>query len=186
MFKKILGSIALAAVAATVMVAPSYAARAQGGGQTLVLNPGGGRNLSGNDGISIVFNGIANGGGFTSANLDVGDVTVPQTGSDQVYFAGTSQWCCWSGVSPVLSIGGTLYGEMNAAADGQDGGGISWNSVTVTASSGAKELIANGSDYMINSTATGDATATILYSLTRDGLAFTVERVISYQNPDNW
>jgi hypothetical protein len=187
LFKKILGSIALAAIAATVAVAPSYAANSQGGGQTLVLNPGGGRSLVGDDGIAMVFNGVVLGNGFTSADSEVGDVYVSQTGSDQAYFAGVSQWCCWSGVAPVLNIGGTLYGDMSAAAGFNGvGGSTSWNSVTVTASTGAKEIIANGSDAAISSTAKGDATATIVYSVTHNSRTFTVERDITYNNPDTW
>lgn len=180
-----MGTIALAAVASVATVVPSYAYESQGGGETIVLNPGGGRNASGNDGIAIVFNGKAGGAGFTPTDSD--PIFVPITGSDQVYFAGTPQWCCWSGVSPVLNIGGTLYGEMSAAANFEDyAGATSFDSVTVTASTGAKEIIENGSDAAITSTATGDATATIVYSVNLDGLTYSINRAITYHHPDNW
>jgi hypothetical protein len=130
----------------------------------------------------MVFNGRQDGGGIsTEASLQV-----PLTGSDQLYFAGTSQWCCWSGVAPILNIGGALYGEGSANAENEGPGGTSWDSVTVTASTGAKELIANGELDQITSTATGDATATIVYSVNHGGRTFTVERDITYNNPDNW
>lgn len=189
--RKIIGSVALAAIAVVVSVSPSFGYGSQGGGQTLVLNPGGGRDLDGTDGLAIVFNGVSGGAGFTSANTDVTNTYVSATGSDQVYFAGTSQWCCWSGVSPVLNIGGTLYGEMNSAAEDSESvdyyaGATSFDSITVTASSGAKELIANGSDAAISSSVTGDATATIVYSISHGGRTYTINRAITYHHPDNW
>ena len=76
------------------------------------------------------------------------------------------------------------YGEAQAAGDG--GSAVSWDSVTVVDSTGAKELIANGSDAAISSTATGNATADIRYSVTVSGRTYTVDREITYTYPNTY
>ena len=183
--KKILSGAALAAIAAASFAAPSFAVNSQGGAASVVLNPGGSRLANGSDGIVIVINGYSGGAAVAvdDGNPETSDMTVPATGSDQVYFAQVPQWCC-SGVSPILNIGGIAYGEAQAAGDG--GSAVSWDSVTVVDSTGAKELIANGSDAAISSTATGNATADIRYSVTVSGRTYTVDREITYTYPNTY
>lgn len=185
MFKKILGSVALSALAAATFATPALAAGGQGGAATVVLNPGGAREADGSDGIVIIINGLSEGAGISldDGNDDTSGMYVSANGSDQVYFAQVPQWCC-SGVGPVLNVGGTAIGEAQAAGD--TGTGESWDSITVVASSGAKELIANGSTAEISSSATGNASATIRYSETIGGLTYTIDREISYTFPNTY
>jgi MYXO-CTERM domain-containing protein len=181
--KKIMGGLALAAVSAMVVAAPSYAAGSQGGAATVVLNPGGARLANGSDGIVVIINGLADGAGITldDGNDNTSNMSVSADGSDQVYFAQVPQWCC-SGVAPVLNIGGTAIGEAQAVASS----GTSWDSITVVSTSGAKELIANGSTDPISSDDTGNATAEILYSVVVGGRTYTVNREISYTYPNTY
>lgn len=175
----------LAALSLATLATPAVAAGGQGGSATVVLNPGGARLADGSDGIVMIFTGLQGGAGIVldDGNEDTDDMTVSTSGSDQVYFAQVPQWCC-SGVSPVLNIGGTAYGEAQAAGD--SGLGTSWDSITVVSSTGAKEIIANGSTDAISSSATGDATAEIRYSVTIEGLTYTVDREISYTFPNTY
>lgn len=161
-----------------LMVLPStvHASESQGGGEAVVINPGGGRLADGSDGIAAVFNGAADLGTDTN--------TVPTTGSDQIFYANTSQWCC-SGGGLMLSIGGTAYGEAGAAADEDS---PSFDSIAVTAVSGSARKINNGvADNSIQAlTNTGDGSATIKYEVTHGGRLYRVTRVISYQYPDKF
>ena len=184
MLKKILGGAALAAIAATSFAAPSFAFGSQGGAATVVLNPGGARLANGSDGIVIILNGLEGGAAVDVDDLndETDNMEVSANGSDQVYFAQVPQWCC-SGVSPVLNIGGTVIGEAQAV--GNNGvADSSWDSITVVSSTGAKELIANGSTDAVSSTATGNATAELRYSVDIDGRTYTVDREISYTYPN--
>ncbi len=161
-----------------LMVLPStgQAAESQGGGEAVVINPGGGRLADGSDGIASVFNGAADLGNDTN--------TVSETGSDQIFYANTSQWCCGGG-GLVLAIGGTAYGEAGAASDENL---TSFDSIAVTAVSGSARKINNGvADNSIQAlTNTGDGSATIKYEITHGGRLYRVTRVVSYQYPDKY
>ena len=186
MIKKVLGGVALAALAASTFATPALAFGGQGGAATVVLNPGGARLADGSDGIVMIFNGLEDGAGVAvdDGNDETADMVVSQSGSDQVYFAQVPQWCCATGVGPMLTIGSTAVGEANALSNLAVG--QSWDSITVVDSTGAKELIANGSTAAISSTTTGNATAEILYSVNLDGLTYTVTREITYTFPNSY
>lgn len=185
MFKRILGGAVLAALSIASFATPALAAGSQGGAATVVLNPGGARLANGSDGIVIILSGLGDGAAIAldDGNSGTDDMEVSDDGSDQVYFAQVPQWCC-SGVSPVLNIGGVAYGEAQAAGDG--GAGISWDSITVVSTTGADELIANGSTAAITSNDTGNATAEILYSVAIDSAVYTVRREITYTYPNTY
>lgn len=186
MFKKALGIGALAALASASFASPALAYGGQGGAGTVVLNPGGARLADGSDGIVMIFNGLSGGAGVAvdDGNDDTADMSVTQDGSDQVYFAQVPQWCCNTGVGPVLLIGSTAVGEASALSN--NGAGQSWDSITVVSTTGADETIANGSLDAISSTDTGDATAEILYSVVVGGRTYTVTREISYTYPNSY
>jgi len=180
--KKVLGGAVIATLSLMSLATPALAVGGQGGAATVVLNPGGARLANGSDGIVMVFNGLEAGAAISvdDGNEDTDSMEVSASGSDQVYFAQVPQWCCSTGVSPVLNIGGEAYGEAMF-------GESSWTSITVVSTSGANELIANGSTAAITTTTTGNATAEILYSVTLDGsLTYTVKREISYTYPNTY
>jgi LPXTG-motif cell wall-anchored protein len=180
--KKVVGGAVIAALSLVSLATPALAVGGQGGAATVVLNPGGARLANGSDGIVMVFNGLGTGAAISvdDGNDETDAMEVSVSGSDQVYFAQVPQWCCGTGVSPVLNINGVSYGEAMF-------GESSWDSITVVSTSGANELIANGSTAAITSTTTGNATAEILYSVTLDGsLTYTVKREISYTYPNTY
>lgn len=189
MIKKIIGGAILAALSLATISSPALAGNTQGGAGTLVLNPGGARLADGSDGIVITLNGVEDGAAMTGVETDEGIPSNEATGSDNVYFAQTDQWCC-SGVSPMLSIGGDLYGEAGPVNNTD---GFSWTSIEILSSTGAKETIANGSAAAITSTETGNATASIRYTVFIEGatesdpdLTYTVTRDITYTYPNTY
>lgn len=168
------------AVLGMVITAPNMAmaADSQGGGEAVVINPGGGQLPDGSDGMSAVFNG-AEGLGYNS------DLTVPNTGSDQIFVAGTTQWCCGGG-GMVLAIGSTAYGEAGAATNSSLS---SFTSIEVVSVSGAAVKITNGnaSDTALASyTQKGNATATLRYTVNHGGRDYIVLREISYTFPNKY
>lgn len=158
-----------AAVVATASLAlmplTALGAGSQNGTDMVVLNPGGGQLQAGPDGIQIIFNAA-------------GD---PETGSDQIYFAGVDNWCCGGG-GPVLNVGGTPIGEAGAADYSNFD---SWDSVAISNTTGAFQRVAAGSE-TITSTQTGNATATLTYTATVDSLVYTVVRAVTYTYPDHF
>ena len=150
-------------------ISPAFADSSQGGEDMVILNPGGGQETDGSDGLRMVFN----------SNEDEG----PELGSDQVYFTGaeTDNWCC-SGAGPVLAVGSTAFGEAGAAANEEL---TSWDSIVVSGLTGAQETVAAGSGSG-SSTTTGDAGATITYTIAVGLLSYEVERVITYTYPNNY
>jgi hypothetical protein len=171
---KTMVSALIAALAMTFAgpVSPVYSNSSQGGQPMVILNPGGGTQASGSDGLRMVFNG----------NTDLAS----STGSDQVYFGNLRQWCC-GGAGPVLAVGSAAYGEAGAA---RNSGLASWTSVLVSGLTGAQETVAAGSGSG-SSTATGNAGATITYTIDVGTapdpvLSYVVTRAISYVHPNNY
>lgn len=100
-------SLILALIAGLV-IAPAAAAAPSTDIGEIVVNPTGGSAPDGSDGLRIVVNEAS-------------------SGYDQVYYAGTRQYCCSAG-APMLSIGGTLFGQAYAA----QGASNLWNSMAAT------------------------------------------------------
>lgn len=180
--KRAIALVVATAFAATVAVqGTAQASQTQSGGAAVVLNPGGGVNPDGSDGLVLVVNGAA-GLGKTSPNPDF-TLEVEEDGSDQLFFAGTPQWCCSTGSGPTLNIGGTLYGNSGAA---DDSGITPWDSISVVSTGGAAITVPNGDPTYWTSTSTGDATATIRYQITVNSLLYQVDRAITYTYPKNY
>jgi len=163
---KILKAISFMVLALFILPAsPATAGGSQGTQGAIIINPGGGLQSNGSDGIKIVINGLS--------------PLSPFTGSDQLWFASTYQWCC-GGTSPMLNVGGQLFGEAGAAT-----GSTSWNSISLISSSGALETLSVGSGTSASS-ATGNATSLIRYVAIKNSLNYIVDRSISYVYPNNF
>jgi hypothetical protein len=124
------------------------------------INPGGGAETDGSDGIRILMNG------------DESTTPHGQLGQDQLFFADTYQYCC-SASAPMLNIGGTLYGEAGPA-----GGGTSWASLEILGVTGSGTT-SGGSD-------TGNGTATLRYTASHGELDYVVDRMVSYTHPNRF
>lgn len=126
-------------------------------GQPVVqINPGGGALGNGSDGLRIVVNGDG--------------VITDDVGTDQLYYAGATQFCC-SAYAPMLNIGGSLYGEAGPAI-------TSWDDVQV--------LGVTGSGTTSGGSNTGSGTATVRYTVAQGGHTYTVDRVLSYTYPNRY
>jgi hypothetical protein len=147
------------------LATPAFAGNSQSGQGAIILNPGGGVATNGSDGVRLVVNGAP-------------DLT-SWIGSDQLYFANTYQWCC-GGTSPMINIGGELFGEAGAANQA-----TSWSSIQLTQQSGAVEVLPVGSD-STSSTTTGSASVTVRYTASKNGLEYLVDRQILYTFPNNF
>lgn len=186
--------IAGALPAVALGAGPAGAAESQGGADMVVISPGGGKIGTGADGLQIILNGTEDYLGVDGEDAE----SVPTTASDQVYFANTSQWCC-TGAGPQLNIGGTLYGEAGASAyfEEEEEGGIesvtpaqtvvpSFTSTEIVSTSGAIGRAPAGSTSLDNSSATGSGSATIRYTVDRNGLTYVLERTVTYVYPNNY
>jgi hypothetical protein len=158
--------LAVAATALSVALgqSPALAYDDDHGIQQVVLNPGGGEATGGSDGLRIVL------------NQNPGDVDETVPGSDQLYFAGTYQYCC-GGVGPVLNVGGTPFGEAGASDyDEHD----SWTTVSVVSTSGA---VVRG---VAGAATTGNGSAHLRYTADKGGRTYTVDRTVSYTYPNDY
>lgn len=165
---KLLATLATSCLLAVAFASPALAAGSQGTAVgAIILNPGGGAASDGSDGIRIVLNGIS--------------PLASSTGSDQLWFAGTPQWCC-GGTGPMLNIGGQLYGEAGAA---RNTNAISWSSIELVTQAGAVETLIPGAS-SASSTARGDASVLVRYQAVRAGLTYILDRQISYRSPNNF
>lgn len=146
---------------------PAHAGGEQHGLDQVVLNPGGGEDADGLDGIRVVLNENAD------ANGDWGT-----DGSDQVWFAGTAQYCC-GGVGPHLSVGGMLFGESAAAYWDEDTDNP-WTSIALVGTTGA------ASSGNVLPATTGSASAHLRYTAEKGGQTYTIDRTVSYTFPNDY
>lgn len=196
MFTLLIAGIALLAVPGAVS-----ANRSQNGADMVIINPGGGLQADGSDGIAAVFNGE----NASSPNFQGGSRFAPSAGSDQQFFAGTYQWCC-GGVGPILYAGtptaaGTpnspgswpapaeiFVGEAGAAANNNAASWGATGGVSIIATSGAVVRVPAGTaatGFPANAP-TGSGSATIRYTATVGGLTYIIDRAISYTYPNNF
>lgn len=164
MFGVILSVIGVMASSASF----AFAAGSQGSSVgAVIISPGGGIATDGSDGIRLVLNGL--------------NPLASSIGSDQLRFANTLQWCC-GGTSPMINVGGQLFGEAGAA---QSTNATSWSSVQLVSQSGAVEVLAPGSSN-VTSSATGNASVLLRYQAVRNGLTYIVDRQVVYTFPNNF
>ncbi|HJQ07863.1 MAG TPA: choice-of-anchor U domain-containing protein [Candidatus Saccharimonadales bacterium] len=149
--------------AITFVARPADALQSQLGAQQVTLNPGGGIVTNGSDGLRFTINSAAGGASYDSA----------VAGQDGVVYRATRQYCCGAG-APMLNIGGTLYGQAGPAA-----GSAGWSSLQVITTSGAASVGTRTS-------ATGDAAATVRYTVVRSGLTYTMDRTVTYTYPNDY
>lgn len=131
-------------------------------GPQITLNPGGGQEADGADGIQFTI------------NADSGRPSHWNPGSDAILFRGAQQYCC-TAASPMLNIGGELFGQAGPA----DGAGSDWDTLEIVSTSGAASI----GDA---TTATGNASATVRYTASHDGLEFQLDRTVSYTYPNDF
>lgn len=164
-------SFALLAVAAVVTVGAFYVTKmsqvnaSRLGTPQVTLNPGGGILDNASDGLRFTIN--------LDGNYDVRDYDNGQEGQDGVVYRGTRQYCC-SGGGPMLNIGGTLYGQTGPA-----GGADNWSSIEIISTSGVASIGARTS-------ATGDSSATVRYTVERNGRTYIMDRTVSYYFPNDF
>jgi Putative Ig domain len=154
-------SLALAQLTITVGFDSSVSAGSgQAGAPMTVINPGGGVESDGSDGLKILVN----------SDGSVSDAGI--AGQDQIFFANTVQYCCTAG-APMLNIGGTLFGQAGPAYSSAN-----WTSITVGN--------VTGSTTTTTGVATGSGTATLHYTATKGGRTYTMARAISYTYPNTF
>lgn len=145
----------------------------QFGDDQITLNPGGGKLLDGSDGLRFTINSEQFGDDEESEdNYDYTSVD----GQDGVVYRGTYQYCCSAG-SPMLNIGGSLYGQAGPAEDG--GASTDWDSIEVISTTGSAST---GN----RTSTTGNASAVVRYSIDHDERVYTMDRTVSYTYPNNY
>lgn len=140
------------------------AANGQNGAQQVTLNPGGGIQTNGSDGLRFTINSATSGGTYDSA--------VP--GQDGVVYRATRQYCCSAG-APMLNIGGTLYGQSGPAYTP----GLNWTSLEIISTSGAASVGTRTSS-------TGNASATVRYTAVKNSMTYTIDRTVTYTYPNDY
>jgi len=129
----------------------------------VTLNPRGGLQANGSDGIRFTIN----------SNSASGNPNNAYAGADAVVYRNTYQYCCSAG-GPMLNIGGTLYGQSGPATSSQ-----TWDSIELLSSSGATSVGERTS-------ATGNSNATLRYSINHNEQVYTVTRTVSYVYPNDY
>lgn len=166
LYRLLTGLILLIAVITTFLSLPKAQALAgQAGAEQVTLNPGGGVQTNGSDGMRFTVNSTAASG---NPNYAV-------SGGDGVVYKNTYQYCCSAG-GPVLNIGGTSYGQAGAAYNGSV---AIWSSISVLSTSGTASVGAR-------TASKGSASATIRYTAEKNGLTYTIDREVSYTYPNDF
>ena len=160
------GLILLLAVMVVFLSLPKVAAMpGQAGAEQVTLNPGGGVQTNGSDGMRFTVNSAA-----ASGNPDYA-----VSGGDGVVYKNTYQYCCSAG-GPVLNIGGTSFGQAGAA---QAGSVAIWSSISILSTSGTASV-------GTRTASKGNASATIRYTAEKNGLTYTMDRELSYTYPNDF
>lgn len=195
--------IVLAPLALLVAPQVAQASESQNGADMVIINPGGGQEEDGSDGLLSVFNGED----VSSPNFfDEEFRFAAALGSDEQFFASTPQWCC-SGVSPMLYAGpptiapldpddlgswpapaSTLVGEAGAAYGVAPSWSTTGGGVEIVSTSGAVVRVPAGqaeTEFPAGAP-TGSGSAVIRYTAIVGGLTYVIERSISYTYPNNF
>jgi hypothetical protein len=154
---------------------PASAASGQLGAPQLVLNPGGGRQSDGSDGLRFTVNAAAPGSDeevFDEEEPEEQEYYVP--GQDALFYRGTQQYCCSAG-APGLNVGGTAFGQAGPMMGAQD-----WTSLTVLSTGGST------STGDVRTDRTGNASARVRYVATKEGREYVVTRTLTYTYPNDF
>ncbi len=138
----------------------THAAMSQVGAPQITINPGGGVLSDGTDGLRFAI------------NSDPGSTVA---GQDNAIFRNTTQYCCTAG-GPQLNIGGELYGQSGPAYAPNT---PPWSSITILSMTGSTAAGSLTSD-------TGSGSATVRYTIDRNGLTYTMDRTVSYIYPNDF
>ena len=165
-FQALIGAV-LVTLAIVVFVQNPHdvsAANGQNGAQQVTLNPGGGIQTNGSDGLRFTINSAAGGSSYDSA----------VAGQDGVVYRATRQYCCGAG-APMLNIGGTLYGQSGPAYST----GANWTTLSITSTSGATST-------GTRTASTGNSAATVRYTAVKNGLTYIMDRTVTYTYPNDY
>lgn len=207
-FKLFLPALLVLSLLLSIAPTASLAAGSQGGADMVLINPKGGQQADGSDGMQLVFNGAgatdpsswnnfdgyvpavqSNPGSCPQFRQTNGSIAV--SGSDQAYFMQTGQYN-WQGEAPVLFIGDTLYGEagpaINDSLNSSFPGGTSWSSIEIVSTSGSVLRVPAGVQHPDPNTFPdlGSGSSHIRYKVTRNGLDYIIDRYSSYTYPNNF
>lgn len=149
----------------SLLISSAHALPGQAGAQQVTLNPGGGVQANGSDGMRFTVNSDASSG---NPNYAV-------SGGDGVVYKNTYQYCCSAG-GPVLNIGGKPFGQAGAA---QYGSVAIWSSISIISTSGTASVGAR-------TTGKGNASAVIRYTAEKNGLVYAIDREVSYVYPNDF
>lgn len=158
------GVILLAVFAASLMWLPSVLAVQYGPADQVTLNPGGGLQTNGSDGIRFTIN----------SDTASGNPNYAYAGADAIVHRNTYQYCCGAG-GPMLNIGGTLFGQASAAASGAQ----AWSSIELLSLSG---VAVEGT----RTASTGNSGATLRYTAQHGGRTYTMTRTVTYIYPNDY
>ena len=148
-----------------LLLTPVIVSAAQvGPAQQVTLNPGGGVNSDGSDGIRFTVN----------SDPASGNPNYAHSGADAVVYRNTYQYCCGAG-APMLNIGGTHFGQAGPATSGSQ----AWNSIEVLSTSGATSQGARTSSV-------GNSSVSLRYTAVTGGLTYTFTRTLSYIYPNDY
>lgn len=148
-----------------VVVSTSNAVPGQAGVEQVTLNPGGGVQTNGSDGMRFTVN----------STQTSGNPNYATSGGDGVVYKNTYQYCCSAG-GPSLNIGGTAFGQAGAAYNGS---AAMWSSIAIVSTSGTASI-------GTRTASTGNASATIRYTAEKNGLMYTIDREVSYVYPNDF
>jgi hypothetical protein len=149
----------------TAVVSTTYAIPGQAGTEQVTLNPGGGIQTNGSDGMRFTIN----------STQTSGNPNYATSGGDGVVYKNTYQYCCSAG-GPSLNIGGTAFGQAGAAYNGS---AAIWSSITIVSTSGTASV-------GTRTASMGNASATIRYTAEKNGLIYTIDREVSYVYPNDF
>lgn len=155
--------VVLATLGFIYAASDANAASGQGGVQQVTLNPGGGIQTNGSDGLRFTINSAPGGSSYDSA----------AAGQDGVVYRATRQYCCGAG-APMLNIGGTLYGQAGPA-----GSSANWTSIQIISTSGATSTGTRTST-------TGNSAATVRYTAVKNSMTYTMDRTVTYTYPNDY
>jgi len=161
----------------TVPAVPAFAVGdPQGGGDSALINWGGGGAANGSNGLQALFN---------SYQPQVFPNVTPGWGTTT--WNEGSDWLIWSNafnfntVIPDLAIGTDAF---NSSAWG--GTFTFWTSVSVVGVDGVATTVPNGVNTAPSGSPTGDGSIHIQYVATKSAMNYVVDRYISYAYPNNY
>lgn len=147
----------------------SISASALGSYNLVVINPGGGKDSSGADGLR-----------FTASDASLSNGTSSSTGGDQAFFKNKVQFyrnISGGNVTPVLAVGTDSFGFISSYSRHR------WNNVSISGLTGSASTCPYANSNTVCPGSTGSGSATITYTALVNGQPYTVVRTLTYRYP---